>query len=406
MADTNLSSIAGLLKQVYDDYVETQQNLKARAIDEIAKSLTDYSPAGQGFYGAISDYGNETVGAINEEETFRSIDAEHYAQTIVKPKINVAPIQFSGLVSKAAEGGEESFAKAVVDALDKARVRLLKDENRQFYGYGTGVLSSPTGTTASNATSFSVASTQYFRANQVIDIFTSVGGTAVVSGLRLSDVDKVAGNVFLTGTIGVALASTNVIVKQNILNSAPSDGKEMMGLEGITDDSTLLQTFEGLDATASRIWRGRRIDAGASNLTSDLMQRLMDDIHVLGGESPDTLILHPKQRRSYLNIVVPQKRYNDGDMDTGFSKLDFNGTALWLDEDCQDDHLYAIKKSDIRKFELAPLAMASHDGSDVFLRLSNQDIFQAYWRHYANFGTNKRNSHGKIVNLAKPTGVA
>lgn len=406
MADTNLSSVAGLLKQVYDDYVETQQNLKARAIDEIAKSLTNYSPAGQGFYGAISDYGNESVGAINEEESFRTIDSEHYAQTIVKPKILVAPIQFSGLVSKAAEGGEESFAKAVVDALDKARIRLLKDENRQFYGYGTGVLSSPAATVASNATSFSVSSTQYFRANQVIDIFTSTGGTAVVSGLRISDVDKVAGNVYFAGTVGVALASTNVIVKQNILNSAPSDGKEMMGLEGITDDSTLLQTFEGIDSTASRIWRGRRIDAAQSNLTSDLMQRLLDDITVLGGEAPDTLIMHEKQRRSYLNIVVPQKRYADGDMDTGFKKLEFNGTELWLDVDCQDDHLYAIRKADIRKFELSPMAMANHDGSDVFLRLANQDIFQAYWRHYANFGTNKRNSHGKIVNLARPTGVA
>lgn len=406
MADTNVTSIAGALKQVYDDYVERQQNLKHRAIDEIAKSLTKYSPGGQGFYGAIDDYGNETVGAINEEEQFRTIDSEHYAQWIVKPKIQVAPIQFSGLSSKAADTDDEAFVNVVVDALDMARERLLKDENRQFYGYGQGTLGAPQGATASQVTSFSVASAQYFRSNMVVDIYTSTGGASVITALRISDVDKVNNVLYVSGSLSSSIATTNVIVKQNMLTSAPSDGKELMGLRGIVDDSTDLQTFQSLDATATRIWRGRRIDAGAANLTSDLLQRLIDDVRVLGGEEPDTLIMHPKQRRKYLDIVVPQKRYADGEMDSGFKKLEFNGVELWLDVDCQDDTVYAIKKGLIRKFELEPLGMGTHDGSDRFLRLANFDVFQAYWRHYVNFGTSKRNAHGKLVNLAKPSGVA
>lgn len=406
MADTNTTSVAGIAKRVYDSYVEGQQNLKTKAMDEIGKSLTNYSPGGEGYFGAIDDYGNESIGAINEEETFRSVDAEHYAQWKVIPKINVAPIQFSGLASKALEGGEESFAKVVVDALDKARERLRKDENRQFFGYGTGVLSSPSATAASGATSFSVSSAQYFRANQVVDIYSSTGGTALLSGIRLSDVDKNNGIVYLSASLTASLPTTAVIVKQNILVSAPSDGKEMMGLEGITDDSTLLSSFQSLSATNSQIWRGRRIDAASANLTSDLLQRLIDDIHVNGGETIDMLITHPRQRRAYLNLVVPQKRYADGDMDTGFSKLEFNGISLFLDEDCQVDHVYAIKKSMIRKFELEAMAMGTHDGSDVFLRIANQDVFQAYWRHYCNFGTSKRNAHGKLVNLATPVGAS
>ncbi len=406
MADTNMSAVAGALKQVYDDYVERQQNLKHRAIDEIAKSLTKYNPGGQGFYGSINDYGNETVGAINEEEQFRTIDSEHYAQWIVKPKINVAPIQFSGLASKAADTDDEAFVNVVVDALDQARERLLKDENRQFYGLGQGILGQPNAAIASNLTSFTVANAQYFRANQVVDVFTSFGGVSVQTNIRISDVDKVTGIVYLSASVGVSLASTNIIVKQNVLNSAAADGKEMMGLRGIVDDSTDLQTFQSLDATATRIWRGRRIDASDANLTSDLIQRLLDDIRVLGGEEPDTLICHPLQRRKYLDIVVPQKRYADGAMDTGFKKLEFNGMELWLDPDCQSDTLYAIKKGMLRKFEVEAIGMGTHDGSDRFLRLSNFDMFQAYWRHYANFGTSKRTAHGKIRNLAVPTGVA
>jgi hypothetical protein len=404
MADTNLSSISGALKRVYDDYVQRQQNLSHRSIDEIAKSLTKYNPGGEGFFGSIDDYGNESVGAISEEESFRTIDSEHYAQWKVVPKVMVAPIQFSGLVSKAADSDEEAFVNIVIDALDTAKERLLKDENRQFFGLGNGRLASPAGAVLSNATSFSVDSAQYLRANMVIDVYN--GASLITAAARISDVDKTSNVVYLNASLAFSIATTHDLVKQNIRVSPASDGKEAMGLRGIVDDSTDLTTFQNIDATLSRIWRGRRIDASSANLTSDLLQRLLDDVRVLSDEECDTIIMHPKQRRKYLDLVVPQKRYMDGDMDTGFSKLQFNGIDLFLDPDCQDDTVYALKKSLIRKFEVEAMGMGTHDGSDKFLRLSNQDVFQAYWRHYMNFGSPRRNAHGKLVSLAKPTGVS
>jgi len=406
---TDLSTIAGALKQVYGQY-NVQQNLKHKALDVIAKSLTKYSNGGQGYFGAINDYGNESVGAINETEVFRTIDNEDYKQWKVTPKVIVGPIQFSGLSAAAADEDDETFANIVVDALDMAKERLLKDENRQFFGLGTGLLAVPAGNVASNATSFSVDSAQYFRANMVIDIYN--GATRTVASKRVADIDKVNNIVYLgtpgTGgvTLGAALITTDQVVKENIRVSAPSDGKEMMGLRGIVDDATDLTTFENLDALNNRIWRGRRIDASSANLTSDLLQRLLDDVEVLGGDAPDTIIMHQKQRRKYLDIVVPQKRYMDQKMDAGFSALSFNGIDLFLDEDCQQATVYALTKKHIQKYELEPLAMGKHDGSDTFLRAVNQDVFQAYWRHYCNFGSGKRNAHGKLTGLASPSGVA
>lgn len=401
---TTLTSIAGALKNVYDDYVEKQQNLKHRAIDEISKSLSKYSPGGNGYFGAINDYGNEAVGAINETETFRSIDNENYAQWKVTPKVLTAPISFSGLAAAAADSDEEAFVAVVVDALDMAKERLLKDENRQFYGIGTGLLASPAGNVASTVTSFSVDSAQYLRSNMVLDMFN--GATKTIAGKRLQSVDKVNNVVYFATSLGAALITTDALVKENIRDSAPGDGKEMMGLRGIVDDSTDLTTFQNINAVSSREWRSRRIDASGANLTSDLLQRLLDDVATLGGEEPDKIIMHRKQRRKYLDIVVPQKRYMDGSMDAGFSKLEFNGKELWLDFDCQEDTVYALSLDKIRKFELKPLEMGRHEGSDTFLRITRTDTFEAYWRHYCNFGTSKRAAHGKLVNLAKPSGVA
>lgn len=401
---TDMSSVAGVLKRVYGKMTE-QQNLEHKALDQIGNTSTKYNPGGAGFYGGINDYGNESVGAINETEQFRTIDNEDYKQFVVTPKINVAPIQFSGLVAASTDGDDEAFVSAVIDGLEKAKERLLKDENRQFFGLGNGLMALIGGNAASNVTSFTVDSAQYLRANMVIDIFN--GATKTVDSKRITQVDKVNNIVYLGAvTLGAALITTDQVVKENIRDSAPTDGKEMMGLRGIVDDSTDLTTFESISALSELIWRGRRIDASAANLTSDLLQRLLDDTKILGGESPDMIVMHHKQRRKYLDIVVPQKRYNDQSMDAGYSKLSFNGIDLFLDEDCQQSTVYALTKKHIQKYELKAMHMGNHDGSDVYLRQSNFDVFQAYWRHYSNFGSDKRNAHGKLVNLGAPAGVA
>lgn len=400
---TDLAAVAGALKRVYGEYNRTQ-NLSRRALDEIAKSLTKYSPGGDGYFGAINDYGNESVGAITENETFRTIDSENYAQWKVNPKVLVGPIQFSGLSAAAADSDDESFVSIVVDALDGAKERLLKDANRQFFGIGTGALALPAGNAASNVTSFSVDSAQYLRANMVIDVFN--GATKTIDSKRILDVDKVNNVVFFSTSIGSALITTDVLVKENIRDSAPTDGKEMMGLRGIVDDGTDLTTFENISAASNRIWRARRIDASSSNLTSDLLQRLVDDVSILSGEEPDLLLMHKRQRRRYLDLVIPQKRFQDGSLDAGFTKLQFNGKDMVLDDDCQVDTVYALNKKYVRKYELEALGMGKHEGSDTFLRLASADLFQAYWRWYCNFGVSRRNVHGKIIGLATPTGVS
>ena len=403
MAQSSTSNVQGLLKNLYGNFLEKQQNLKHKASDEIAKSSKKYNAGGRGFFGGINEAGNESVGAINEDEQFRTIDAEIYQQYKVVPKVNVAPIQFTGLLAESADSDPEAFADAVVDALEMAKERLEKDKNRQFFGKGDGLLAKPGGSVASNVTSFSVDSAQYLRKNMVIDIYN--GASKSVDSIRIQEVDKAANVVYFSTSIGVAVTAGSEMVKENIRDSAPADGKEMMGLRGITDDATELTTFEQLDASTLRIWRGTRISS-ATNLTSDLLQRLLDDVRISGGEEPDLILMHHKQRRKYLDIVVPQKRFQDGKMDAGHSKLSFNGMDLMLDEDCQVDTVYAINKKFLQNYEVLPLSIGKHDGSDTYLRIANYDAFQAYFRQYSNYGTSKRNAHGKIVSLLTPSGVS
>jgi hypothetical protein len=405
MASASMSSLAGLLKRIQEGEVVDQQNLEALSFDEFSKSGKKYNAGGKGFFGAINDYGNESVGALNETEQFRTIDSENYQQYTVVPKIMNGPIEITGLAVEASDDNVESFAEGLLKEIQGAKKRLRKDMNRQFFGSGTGTMAVPLQNVTSTSTSFTVASAQYLRKNMVIDA-QSNGNNNSISHNRILNVDKVNNIVYLTASVGVSMITTDQIYKENIRVSASADGKEMMGLDGIVDDSTLLQTFEGLDASALYEWRAVRINAASANLTSDLLQRLEDDVATLGGEDPDTIIAHKLQRRKYLDLVVPEKRFQDLKLDAGFSKLSFNGKEFWLDIDCQRDQVFAIKRARIYKFEVAPMAMGGLDDSGTWLRASNFDKFQAYWRQYINMGTDKRNAHGKIVSLAVPNGIA
>lgn len=401
----SLTTLAGLLKRIQSGEVVDQQNLEARAMDQIAKSTKKYNAGGQGFYGAINDYGNESVGALNETEQFRTIDNEDYQQYVVLPKIMNGPVQITGLAAEAADSDDEAFAEAVMKEVEGAKKRLRKDMNRQFFGIGTGVLGNPAQAVASNLTSFTVASAQYFRKNMVVDS-QSQGVELSVSHNRILNVDKVNNIIYLTNSVGVSLAATDIISKENVRSNQPTGGKEMMGLNGIVDDSTLLTTFQGLSAASLFEWRGVSIAASGANITSDLCQRLIDDVGTLGGQDPDTLITHKLQRRKYLDLVVPEKRFQDLKLDAGFQKLSFNGIELWLDVDCQSSSVYAISRNRIYRFEVSPMSMGGLDGSDTWLRATNFDQFQAYWKYYGNFGTDKRNAHGKLTGLATPAGIA
>lgn len=398
------TTAANLLKRLYPkDGVVGQQNLESPALQKIAKSTKKYNAGGEGFFGAINDYGNESGGAITESEQFRTIDSENYQQYKVVPKINYSAIEVTGLAKASADENAEAFADLLVQEVEMAKKRLLKDKNRQFFGLGTGALASPAGNVASTATSCSVDSAQYLRANMVIDIMN--GATKTVDSLRISRVDKQSNVVYFSTSFGAALITTDVIIKENIRDSAPSDGKERMGLRGIVDDSTDLTTFENINAATNDIWQSVRIDASSGNLTADLLQRLIDDVESLGGEEVDLLVMHRLQRRSYLDLVVPQKRYQDGAMDAGHSSLSFNGKELIVDFDCQADTVYALNKKRLQRYVVKELHMATIEDAPKFLPIANYDKYQAYWIEYDNLGTDKRNAHGKIIGLSTKSGI-
>lgn len=399
----NLTSVVNALKKVYGERLVSTQNLEAKTIDKFEKSGKSYNPGGEGFFGAINDTSNESVGALTETEAFRTDQAPGYAQWKVQPKIMNGPFSFSGLVAKATDSDEEAFANIVVHLMDNTRSALRSDMNRQIFGKGDGLLAAvATAGSATTDTTLVVDTAQYLRKGQKVDIYE--GASKVVDSATISSVNPITKVVTFSAQLGAIVAEDAELVKENTRDSAPSDGKELMGLRGIVDDGTDVATFQNI-ASSNSEWQSIVRAAGGATLTADMLQRLEDDILIHSGQEADMLIMHPNQRRAYLDLVLDKRRFMDGKMDAGHEKITFNGKTYWLDKDCQRDVIYNVKRSEILKFEVAGLELGSEKDSSDFQRVSGYDKYEAFWRAYLNFGTGNRKCHGKISGLAVKAGL-
>jgi hypothetical protein len=205
----------------------------------------------------------------------------------------------------------------------------------------------------------------------------------------------------LVVTLNQAVTSANaaVIVRENILDSAPTDGKEMMGLLGHTDDNTLFTTYEGLSRATYPIWRGSITDAASATLTNDLLQRAMDKGERRSGRVSDTIVSHRNQRRGYLNLTTPLKRFQDDNLDSGFKALEWNGMRWMVSHDCQRDIVYIYPRKDLERFEAFGIKLDDTEGSTIH-RIARTDTFEAYYKHYGNTGSKYPAALNRLDNLA------
>jgi hypothetical protein len=182
----------------------------------------------------------------------------------------------------------------------------------------------------------------------------------------------------------------------------PGDGKEMMGLRGLSDDNEDFTTFQGLSRATYSVWQGSVTDAGSVQITNDLLQRMVDKGERRSGRVIDTIISHRNQRRQYLNVVTPLKRFQDDDLDSGFKALEWNGMRWLVSHDCQRDTVYGFPRKEIQKYEAFGIKLDDTGGTTVY-HIPRTDTYESYYKHYCNIGTKYPASIVRLQTLATLT---
>lgn len=402
MAATILADLDGLLKRNYGSDFITQQQTDADFIMRIP--LAPDKPQGEdGAYRfGVRLERRQNGGAQNQNEQFRTNRTGVRKQSTIAAKINIWAIELTGFAMNLSRAEVAAFVSGLDDEFSDALAMFKKDENRQAFGDGTGVVALVNGAlTASTALVVDNPGVQYFFAGERIDVFTAAG-VLEASDVGIASIAESTNT--LTLDTAVTVADNSEVFRQGVRLNEPTDGKEMMGLLGISDDSTLFTTFQGLSRSTFGTFIGSITDASSAQITNDLLQRAIDKGERLSGRNIDKIVSHRNQRRGYLNVVTPQKRFNSNQMDSGYVKgsLDWNGMNWEVSHDCQRDIVYAWPTEMVRRYESHPLKLDDTEGHTIH-RIPNTDTFEAYYKHYANIGTRHPSSVVRLENLATLT---
>lgn len=404
MGATALSTLDGLLKRHYSaGFVANQQNFDPDFISVLPQATEKLGGEGASFFFPVNLQRAQNGGAQNENETFRDNASAVRKQATVAAKINIWAVEITGFAMNMSDSQADAFASGLESEFEDKLAAFKKDLNRQSFGTGSGKLALVNGAlTASTALVVDTPGVQYFFPGMKIDIFNSAGTVKQASAVTVSSINESTNTITLAST--VTCDDNGIIVKDKVKDNAASDGKEIMGLYGISDDGTEFTTFQNLSRSTYDIWKGSITDASGAVITNDLLQRAIDKGERRSGRKIDTIFSHRNQRRQYLNLVTPAKRFQgDAKMDSGMpGGLEWNGMIWNVSHDCQRDTIYAFPKKDVQKFESHPIKLDDTEGKTLH-RISRTDTFEAYYKHYGNIGTKYPASIVRLGNLATVT---
>ncbi len=261
---------------------------------------------------------------------------------------------------------------------------------------GTGTLATlatnSSGTTL-NLTGADVGTPLILRAGQLVDFATTT--TVNTTADLISSVTLTAG-VPTAIVVGTAAATTS----GDIITRTGANTKEIIGLPGIVSASGSLH---GVDPSSFPIWKSTDVNNSgtAQPLSEPLMQSVMSQVSIASGETPDAIVCHQFQRDHFYEVLVSLKRsVNTLDLKGGFKSLTFNDDVpLLVDRFVKPDSMYFVNLDHLSLYEVAPLNWADRDGA-ILSRIPGKDEWAAFVYYFLQFGTDRRNSHGLLRDLA------
>lgn len=405
-ANSSTVTLDGIFKHRYDSgsqILKRQQNLNADYFKDIKVSPLKLTP--QGLFLSALMTGNESGGAINENQTFNSPQSANPQQPFIQPRQIVWPFQITGRAIELSKGNEEAFMNAIETQQMDNLERMYSDMNRQSQGNGAGVLSFVPAAVVASST-VPVSNIFFFRRGQIVDIWNSAGTlklyTVAVGAVNYTTFSWTALNVSSSAPELLTLSGGELIYKQNIHDNAPSGGKEMIGTQAIVDTTVYSTTFEGLPVASNPEWVGNVIDAGNNPISQDFLAELYNAVYLVGGVSPTKIVSQRGQYRVFKDSELQKTRYEPGKIEAGATVVKWEDLEWVTSKDAPLNEVAMLSADQIERFESRDVHLADYDGK-ILTKVQNQSAYFGYYEWIGNIGTRKRNAHGRGINLVEPS---
>ena len=323
-----------------------------------------------------------------------------------------------GITLEVIEAAASSKA-AAVPALEFERNRLVEDierqSNRQFWGYGAGVLGViSSGTTSATQTlknpggvAGTVNPCRFVQPGMYVADMT---GATINSVTLVNSVNQSSGTITLASSITSTTNDNIVLGTTDGTNNNSSYNIEMMGLNGIVDSSTYLSTIFGLTRSSKPFFQSG-VQTGVGAISEDYLYRQIQDRWVVTGKKITDFFTGPDVLREYLKITQPDRRYTGGDLkspdagvagagikDDNTSGLTFGGIPWTIDKDAPYGSLFGLVLDHLFVAYLNEGQWEDFGGStgQVLRFVSNKTNYEGIFYRFLNMYSDRGNVHLRL----------
>ncbi len=435
MTVMDTSALAYQFKQTYGDKITDLFARHTMTYNQFETSprKAKIRPGGTGFYFSTRQGDVEGVGGRAENALLPEPLAGEGVQGIITPRLQYAVIRMSGLAIEAGKGDLHAFVDAQSDATMNAYKSLVNDLNRQCHADGYGLLgtlsaaATPDTTATWTATFANDRGVRYMKKGMICDFYNGTAIDQSASSVRISSINPVtqvitfeaaadayrdyhpitAAQAYSNAASAIADGSFLVRYGARLVTHATTNAHyEIMGLEGMYDDGTLLATFEGITIASDPEFKANIMDNSAVNreLSIDLMLAAMDMSAARSHTQVDLIRMGLGQRRKYFGLLSPDIRFAPQTLRGGYEVLAFSQNAaveILVDPVTQPNVLYFEPKSCIKKYELTPIGWGGFDANKMHWR-QDYDQTTMFLRTYCNLGVEERQALTKLSDLTEP----
>lgn len=391
----NLANFNEALKIDYLPAIREQLNHATVLLDKVQRNSEDVS--GKQWQLTVHHRRNSGVGARADGGTLPTAGHQEYKNPYGQVKYNYGRIEVTGPTIKASRDNEGAIVRALNSEIKGVVRDLKKDINFQLFGAGTGVRALVNGDPGTGTTlTVDGPGTMYLSEGMLIDILDPSTGLARANSTGI-EIDLVTSDttVTMSAALDAAVEDNDWVVRSGA--RAGATVYEMMGLKGIVDDGTYLDTLHNLSRTTYPWWKCTTFtndDNGGSlrSVTRALMQEAVSAVEKNGG-NVGLIVTTYELRDSYIAEIIADKRHvNTMKLDGGWTGVEFNGLAVVADPDCTPNTMYFLDLDHLFIMQMADFDWMDEDGS-ILTKVSGKDSYEAILFHYAEFATDRARAH-------------
>lgn len=407
-----LTTIASLLKEVYEPRIREQLNQDTTFLKRIQSSSSNITNEIGGKYVtyAVHTSRNAGLGSRFEYEALPVPGAQGFTAARVGLKYAYSGVQLSGQSITLTETNPQAFASVLDEEVSNMQLDIQKDMNRQLFGDGTGRIAGiQTGATGVN--SFVLDDARLVQIGEVVDIVTVAGTVQAVAARTVTNVVVSSNTVTISGaTVTVtgyaSGAATQFLARTGSSYAGGSGNRELTGIQAIVAATGVLFN---IDPSSFPLWAAvSNNNAGTARALSEgLMINTVDQVRVNGGTTT-VGFTSLGVRRSYFNLLSQTREtVNSQDFTGGFRGLAFvtdNGEIpIVTDVDAPLNKIWFLNEGSFTYYRDQAWHFMDRDTMWKQVRDTNGDYDAWYARmaEYHELGIDRRNSQAVLADITE-----